>query len=31
MQGLCDWIKGRSISVSYIYIYKYKNWDKNEE
>ena len=21
MQRLCDWVKGRSISVSYIYIY----------
>ena len=21
MQSLCDWVKGRSISVSYIYIY----------
>ena len=23
MQRLCDWVKGRSISVSYIYIYIY--------
>ena len=26
MQRLCDWVKGRSISVSHIYIYIQESW-----